>query len=56
MKLNHEKTVDKVRDLLRNGKGMVEIMDTVNISSEEFTAIKNKLDEKKEKEFNDFLR
>ncbi|MCM1991208.1 hypothetical protein [Oceanirhabdus seepicola] len=55
MKGDHGDKVDMVRDLLRQGKGMIEIMNFTKLSSEEFTAIKNKLDDKKEKEFNDRL-
>ena len=55
MKGDHADTVDMVRDLLRQGKGMIEIMNFTKISSEEFTAIKTKLEDKKEKEFNDRL-
>lgn len=55
MKGDHADTVDMVRDLLRQGKGMIEIMNFAKLSSEEFTAIKNKLEDKKEKEFNDRL-
>jgi hypothetical protein len=42
MKGDHEKTVDMVRQLIRQGKGMTEIMNFTNLSAEEFTQIRNK--------------
>lgn len=53
MKGDHEKTVDMVRQLIREGKGMTEIMNFTNLSAEEFTQIRNKLQDKRDKEFND---
>jgi ribosomal protein L10 len=50
MKGDHEKTVDMVRQLIRQGKGMTEIMNFTNLSAEEFTQIRNKLQDKRDKE------
>ena len=56
MRHNHEGMVDRVRSFLREGKGMTEIMNITKLSSEEFLEIRNKLQSKYDKEYNDRLR
>jgi len=56
MRHNHEGMVDRVRNFLREGKGMTEIMNITKLSSEEFLEIRNKLQSKHENEYNDRLQ
>lgn len=39
----HEETVEKAKDLLREGKGAAEIMESTNLTLEEIKVLKNRI-------------